>query len=90
MVNAVALTEIAGLVLAVLLTSLRSVAVTVELPAAFKVTLKLWTPLMSAAFGGRPALLSDELIPTVSVTLLMKFQFPSTALTVTVNGLPAV
>src|SRR5436309_13643656 len=74
LVNAVALTEIAGLVLAVLLTSLRSVAVTVELPAAFKVTLKLWTPLMCAACGGRPVLLSDDLIPSVSVSLLIEFQ----------------
>ena len=85
-----ALTAIAGLVLAPLVPSLISLAVTVALPAVFSVTLKLWLPDTKAAFGGKAALPSDEVIPTVCVTLLSKFQLASTALTVTVNAVPAV
>jgi len=56
-----------GLVLAVLVASLTSVAVTVRLPAVFRVTLKVRVPLSRAAFAGKLALLSDEVMPTMSI-----------------------
>ena len=54
----------------------------------FSVTLKVLVPEESAAFPGRLALPSLEVIPTVSVELTT-FQAASTAFTVTVNGAPA-
>jgi len=84
-----ATTVIAALVLAVLVPSVISVAVAVQLPAVFKVTLKVRVPATSAALAGKVALASLEVMPTVWV-LLTKFQLASTALTVTVNGVPAV
>src|SRR5437762_10889652 len=51
--------------------------------------LKFFVPATSAAFDGRTAFESDEVIPTVSVAFVIKFQFASTALTVTLNGAPA-
>src|SRR5262249_44591954 len=66
-----------------------SEAVTVELPLVLSVTLKLLVPPASAAFGGRTALLSLEVMATVSFVLI-KFQFASTALTVTLNAVPAI
>src|SRR5947199_304875 len=65
-----------------------SLAVTVAVPTVFSVTLKVLVPEESAAFTGRLALPSLEVIPTVSVTVLIKFQFASTAFTVTVNTVP--
>src|SRR5439155_361378 len=59
------LTEMAGLVLAVLVPSVMSEAVTVRLPAVFMVTLKVPVPEASGALPGRMALVSDEVIPTV-------------------------
>ena len=50
--------------------------------------MKVLVPEESAAFTGRLALPSLEVIPTVSVTVLIKFQFASTAFTVTVNTVP--
>jgi hypothetical protein len=70
--------------------SVRSLAVTVRLPAVFKVTLKLFVPATIAALAGRAALASEEVIPTVSVTVVTVFQLASTALTVTLNGVPEV
>src|SRR5438552_314573 len=86
--TAPALTVMAGLVLAVLVPSGMSVAVTVRLPAVFKVTLKLWVPATRAALAGKVALGSLEVMPTVWV-LLTKFQLASTALTVTLKAVPA-
>ena len=40
--------------------------------------------------AGRLALLSEEVRPTVSLTVLTRFQLASTALTVAVNEVPAV
>src|SRR5436190_23012023 len=88
--NALAPTAMAELVLAVLPGSVMSLAVTVREPAAFKVTLKLAVPPASESLPGRLALASDEVIPTASVAFVIKFQFASTALTVTLNGAPAV
>src|SRR6185436_5293705 len=88
--NAPALTVSAELVLAVLLPSVTSLAVTVLLPAIFKPTLKVRVPPTRAALAGRTAFASEEVIPTVSVTVLIAFQLASTALTVTLNGVFAV
>src|ERR1051325_9809929 len=78
-----------GLVLAVLLPSVVSVAVSVRLPAVLSVTLKVFVPATSAALAGIVALASLEVIATVSL-VLTTFQFASTALTVMVNAVPAV
>src|SRR5436190_870308 len=79
-----------GLVLGVFVPSVMSVAVTVALPAVLRVTLKFWLPLDRAALAGRVALRSEALRPTVSVTLVRRFQLASTALTVTLKAEPAV
>ena len=65
--NAPALTVTEGLVLAVLVPSVISVAVTVQLPAVFKVTLRFLVPATNAALAGKVALASLEVIPTVWV-----------------------
>jgi hypothetical protein len=88
--KAPALTVIEALVLAVLLPSVKSVAVTVRLPVVLNVTLKVCVPATSAAFEGRLAFVSEELMATVSDTFVSGFQFESAALTITVNELPAV
>src|SRR6266850_227453 len=80
----------AGLVFAALAGWVTSEAVTIWLGAVFKVRLKLLVPAAKAALAGNAALISLELIPTVSVTLVTRFQLASTALTVTLNALPAV
>src|SRR5216117_689776 len=80
--NGPALIVTEGLVLAVLVPSLRSVVL--------KLTLKVCVPATSAALAGRTALASEEVIPTVSVTVVIGFQLASTALTVTLNGVPAL
>src|SRR6059036_2119805 len=82
-------TVIEGLVFAVMAGVVISLAVTVQFPAVFSVTLKALVPATRAAFPGRPAPPSLEVIPTVSVELTT-FQFASTAFTVTVNATPAV
>src|SRR5439155_735154 len=64
-------------------------AVKVQLPAVLLVTLKVLVPAVNAALGGNPAFVSVEVILTVSL-VLTTFQLASTALTVRVNGEPAV
>lgn len=86
--NTAAFTVMAALVLAGLVISVTSEAVTVALPIVLRVTLKLLVPAASAAFAGKVALLSEELRLIVSVALLTRFQFASTAFTVTLKGLP--
>ena len=81
---------IAGLVLALLLPSETSEAVSVTEPLVLKVMLKVCVPAASAALEGIVALLSVEVMPTVSVTELTRFQLASTALTVTLKAVPAV
>src|SRR5262245_23282131 len=81
---------IAGLVLAVLLTLLMSLAVTVRDPAVANVTLNAFVPETSAALAGRVAALSLEVMPTVSVTDETTFQLASTALAVTLKAVPAI
>src|SRR5436853_6308516 len=79
-----------GLVLAVLVLSVMSLAVTVALPAVFSVTLNVFVPELSAALDGSAALLSDDVMPTLSPTVLTTFQLASTALTVILKAVPAV
>src|SRR5262245_9711372 len=81
-VNCVGLTVMAGLVLAVLLPSSASVAVTVKLPLVPKARVKLPVPATKAALAGKAALRSLEVRATISLTLLTTFQLASTALTV--------
>src|SRR3989454_5767998 len=85
-----AFTVMDELVLTVFVPSVLSVAVTVRLPADFRVILNVFVPATKAALAGRTALLSEEVIPTMSVTFVIRFQLASTALTVTVNAVPAV
>jgi len=66
------------------------VAVTVLVPAVTKVTLKVPVPADTAAADGIVALTSVEVIVTVLVALLTRFQLASTTFTVTLNGVPAV
>src|SRR6266545_4286401 len=82
------MTVTAGLVLAVLVPSVMSVAVIVGLPTVLRVTLKVFVPADNAALAGRMALESLEVMPTVWVLLTM-FQFASTALAVTLKAVPA-
>src|SRR5260221_8808217 len=72
-------TVMAGLVQEVLLPSVVSVAVTVQLPAVLLVRLKVRVPEARAVLGGSTRLGSVVLMFTVSVTLPTRFQFASTA-----------
>src|SRR5207247_2863407 len=64
--NAPELTVIEGLELEVFVESVRSLAVSVRVPAVFKVTLKDCVPATKAVFTGRLALASEAVIPTRS------------------------
>ena len=90
LVKAPALIVVAGLVFGLLAPLVMSVAVKVALPAVFAVTAKVFVPATSAAFAGRDAFASELVIPAVSVTVLTRFQFASTAFTVTLKLVPAV
>src|SRR5215813_3755559 len=79
----------AGLTFALLAGCVTSEAVTVWLGALFNVRLTLRVPAASAPLAGNTALVSLELIATVSVTFVRRFQLASTALTVTLNAVPA-
>ena len=87
--NCAALTVMAELVLAVLVPSLRSALVTVKVPLVLKATAKLCVPLANAALAGKVAVESLEVIPTLSVIVFTRFQFVSTALTVTLKPVKA-
>src|SRR5205814_819260 len=87
--KAPALIVVDGLVLAVFVPSVLSVAVTVAVPAVLNVTLKIFVPATSAALAGSVAFVSLEVMPAACV-LLTTFQSASTALTVTLNAAPAV
>jgi hypothetical protein len=88
--KALALTVIEGLVLAALLGSVASEAVNVLVPALRSVTLKVLEPEIREEFAGKAALVSDDVIATVSTALFTRFQFASTARTAIVNAVPAV
>src|SRR5439155_25783113 len=81
-------TVIDALVLAVLLPSEVSLAVTVCEPVVLSVTLAVLVPADNAPLAGSVAAESLEVMPTVCV-LLTRFQFASTALTVALNAVPA-
>src|SRR2546425_6200185 len=80
----------AELVLAVLLPSLKSLAVMVKLPLVPNARVKLPVPANRAASGGRDALRSLELRSTTSLTLPTTFQLASTALTVVSKLTPTI
>src|SRR6266404_1437900 len=82
------LTEIPGLVFAVLLPSVTSLLVIVCEPVVPKVTLNVCVPATSAALAGNVAAASLDVMLTVSPIALTTFQFASTALIVTLNGPP--
>ena len=82
-------TVIAGLVLGVTAEWVTFDAVTVALPAVMNVTLKDFVPATNAALDGRTAFTSEEVTATVSVAVFTWFQLASTALTLTLNGVPA-
>src|SRR6266699_3477973 len=84
------LTVTDGLVLAILVPSVTSVAVTIQLPAVFRVRLRNPVPLSSGPLAGKLALLSDDVGPTVSVAFVTRFQLASTPFTVTLKAVPAV
>src|SRR6266853_4565958 len=77
-----------GLVLAVFVLSVMSLAVTVCEPEVLSVTLTVRVPADNAPLAGKVALESMEVMPTVCV-LLTRFQLASTALTVALNAVPA-
>src|SRR5216684_1076876 len=81
----------AGLVLLVMLVCVVSEAVIVAVAAVLKVTplVNVLVPATKAALAGSTAFVSVVLIATVSF-VLTRFQLASTALTVTLNGAPAV
>src|SRR5439155_14839120 len=66
------------------------VAVSVWLPAVLNVTLNVCAPETKAVFAGGVAFASLDVIATLSLTFVVKFQNASTALTVTLNAVPAV
>src|SRR2546421_2657138 len=66
-----------------------SEAVKVQLPAVLLVTLNPLVPAVNAALAGKPALASVLVMATGSLVPI-RFQFTSTALTVTVKPEPAV
>src|SRR2546428_825237 len=72
--NAPALTGIEGLVFAVIDPCVTSEAVTIALPAVLSVMLKIFDPLTNGALVGNAALASLEVIATVSLVLLIRFQ----------------
>ena len=76
-------------VLAVIPACVTSPAVTVALPAVSNVTPNVCVPPLNAALVGKIALLSLDVIATVSLVLI-KFQLASTALAVTLNTVPTV
>src|SRR5206468_11356219 len=53
-------------------------------------TLKVFVPETKAELAGKVALVSVEEIPTVSLTLVTRFQLASTALMLMLKGVPAV
>src|SRR5439155_15425722 len=87
--NAPAPTLIDGLVFTAMAECVTFEAVTVALPAVFKVTLMLFVPLTSAALAGNAAFTSLEVIAIVSLVEI-RFQLASTAFTVTLKAVPAV
>ena len=78
-----------GLVEAVMLGNVRSLAVNVEDPAVRRVTLSVVVPATRAVLGGSVAYGSDDARETRSGALT-RFQYASTPLTVILKDVPAV
>ena len=78
-----------GLVLAVLVPSVMSMAVTDWEPAVLRVTVTVRVPADNAPLAGSVALGSLDVIPTVWV-LLTRFHWASTDRIVTLKAVPAV
>ena len=89
-VNCAGLTAMRGLVLLLLVLSLRSVAVRVKLPLVFKKTVRFVVPPARAVAAGRVAEVSLEVRPTLSVTVLTRFHWESTALSITWKLVPTI
>src|SRR4051812_7723196 len=89
-VNCAGLTLIGGLVLEVFVPSARSLAVTVKLPLVLNARFKVCVPATRAALAGSVAVASLAVMPTISATLLTRFQFASTALTTTLKLVNAI
>ena len=89
-VNWAGLAVIAGLVLLVLLASLRSVAVTVNVPFVLNVTGRTTWPAVNIVLAGSVAPGSVAVMPIVSVGVLTRFQLASTAFTEMLNPLKAL
>ena len=90
-VNAPGLAVMAGLVLAVLVPSLTLLAVTAQLPAVLKVTVKFLVPEARVLLAGCVSFGSVVVMLIVFVGAeLTTFQFASTAFTVTVKPVPEV
>ena len=70
--------------------STTSVAVRVKVPLLLKDTKSGEGRAESGALAGKVAVESVEVIPTVSVTVLTRFQLVSTALTVTLTALETI
>src|SRR6266566_5426827 len=79
-----------GLVADRIVCATTSVAVRVKLPLVLKNTKSGEGRAESGALAGKVAVESVEVIPTVSVTVLTRFQLVSTALTVTLNAVEAI
>ena len=79
-------TVIVGLVLEVLVPSVRLVAVRVCEPLVPKMTPTVCVPATSTALVGNVASESLEVMPTRSLAVLTRFQLASTPLTVTLNA----
>src|SRR6266567_487347 len=89
-VNWARVTVMDGLVLGLLPPSTTSVAVRVKLPLVLKDTRSGEGRAESGALASKVAVELVEVIPTVSVTVLTRFQLVSTALTVTLNAVEAI
>src|SRR5437870_832301 len=78
-----------GLVLGEMAVCVRFEAVIVLVPPVLNVRLRFCVPATNAALLGGSALVSVQVMPTMSL-VLTTFQLASTALTVTLNAVPAV
>ena len=87
--NDAGLTVMEGLVFNAIAECVTLDAVTVALPAVLRVTLKLLVPFTRAAFAGKDAFASLDVIATVSLVVI-RFQLASTAFTVALKAAPAV
>src|SRR5439155_20937843 len=84
------LTGIDGLVFAVLVLSVTSLAVTVAVPAVFSVTLNALVPATSAALPGNTAAPSVDVIQRECTRVNSRYVAVSSAITFTLKATPAL